>query len=270
MSRLIKMDLFRMRKSKALWISGIIIFVMCIILPILAKMLAQLVLDLVKNGDDAQSIEQAQQLVDEFNRPAAMSGVFRTMFGGLSLLLILVLVSASIFMFADLNHGYIKNIAGQLSNRGYLVISKFIVVNIQNIILLVISTLGTAVGVGVSRGIEYDSGVPDALLEYLVKILLLCGITAIVMFFTIGLHNKSLGIVAAVFFGLSALAIIATPLQLIMTNVAKIDFVISDYLPDALFASTDINKLRATIVALVCILVFLPVTLRFVNKRDVK
>lgn len=270
MSRLIKMDLFRMRKAKMFWIAGIIIFVVCVIMPVLAKILANVLYEMVKNSDDAQSIERSKQLIDELNRPAAFSAILRSMFGGFSPMLVLVLCCAVGFLYADLGHGYIKNIAGQLPHRGLLSISKYIVVMIQNIIFVVIGTIGTTVGIAFTRGIEFDKDIPDALLEYLVKILLLFGITAIVIFFTIGLHNKSLGIVFAVFFGIGALSMIAAPFQLIITNVAKLDFEIAKYLPDALFLSTDINKLTATIVALVCIAVFFPVTLRFVNKRDVK
>lgn len=277
MGRLIRMDLFRMRKAKMFWISGAIILVVCAVMQILAKILTNVLYDYSKNAyegslnpEEIQALASAKMLKEEYDLPAAFSGVLRSMFGGVTPLLIMVLVCAVAFMFADLKHGYVKNISGQIPHRSYLSMSKYIVVNIQSVIFVVIGTVGTIIGVLISRGIDFDEFIPDAILEFLIKLLLLFALTAIVMFFTIGLHNNSLGIVAAVFFGLGALSTIAMPFQLILTNVANVDFELADYLPDSLFFSINIDKVRSLIVALVCLAVFVPLTIKFYNKRDVK
>ena len=270
MGRLISMNLFRMRKSKMFWVSAIIFFVVGILLPIIIKITANVLYEIVKNSNDAQSVMEAKELVELNNQPAAFSGVLRAMFGGAGPMLILALVCAASFMFADLGHGYIKNIAGRFPNKWVLAFPKYLVAMIQSVIFVLVSILGTIVGLLATRGIEFDRFIPEALLEFLVKLLLLCAMVSIVFFFTVGLRNKGLGIVMGVFMGTSALYVITLPLQLIINSVLKIDFKFEDYIPDYQFQLTDINLTRNVIISLVCIAIFLPSALALSNSQDVK
>ena len=102
MGNLIHMDLYRMRKSRAFWV--------CLILA--------LVLPIARPGVENLLIMVARMLSDEV--PAVSDAV--SLSGLISNALpivngMLCMISLSIFFYADIEFGYVKNIAGQMPKK---------------------------------------------------------------------------------------------------------------------------------------------------------
>ncbi len=272
MGNLFRMELFKMRKHKLTWGAGIACFVVTIIIPIIGKILSNVLYDIVKNSGEADAIKEAKVLVEEFNRPVDISSLIRMPFGGLSIVLILVFLAAASYLFLDIGGGYIKNIAGQIPSRGHSCYGKYAAVCLQGLIFMVCGFAGSVIGTLASRGVTFGEGdMGGALLEFALKWLILCGLNAVLLFFTSGLCNKALGIVMAVIFGTGALGVIYMPISFGVKMLFHLEqFDIGKYMPDQMLSLTPISIWAALISGAVLILVFVPITIRVMNRKDVK
>ena len=281
MIRLIKMDLFKLKKSKMFWISLIVVFVGTILIPVIGKIFAEILLNVSANMDDNTAMA-AEQLAEALSKPADFSGILRNPLGG-TILPIIVLISVTIYMNMDITGGFVKTIAGQIPSRGYLAVSKFIVSGVHNLCMMLSGVLGSIVGISIIMGINFDSGIPEGLLDFFAKFISMWGVCAVILMISSGLASKALSIVAAVVFGTGSLSLIYLPLnmavrafmgqntfaELSMTNNEKV-FDIAYYAPDQQFLLTEIDPLIAISGGLILILVFGFLTLRLVRTRDVK
>ena len=268
---LFKMELFKLRKHKLTWGAGIACFVVNFIVPLLGKIFSHILYDIVKDNADLQVVNEAKMVVEEFNKPLGFSSVLRMPFGGLSLILILVFVAASSFLFLDIGGGFIKNIAGQIPGRGYSCYGKYAAVCLQGLILMVCAFIGGFLGNLVVRGISFDSEIPAGILEFALKWLIICGLDAVLLFFTTGMGNKVLGIVMAVVFGTGALGMFYMPISFGVKMLFHLDeFDLGKYMPDQMLSASPIVTWAAFIGGAAMIAVFIPLTVKLFNKRDVK
>ncbi len=271
MGNLLKMDFLKLRKFKMFFVFLLVILAVTIVLPILGKIFSNILLNIVENSGEGQAIAEAEMLVEEFNRPYALSNIFRAPMGGLSILWMLLFISGASFMYMDLANGYVKNIAGQIPSHGYLAVSKLVIINIHNIAMMLVGVIGSLIGYGVSRGLTADADIGAGIVEFLLKILLASALSAVLLFFTTGLGNKALGIVLGVFLGLGMMSLLYVPLNFALSRLLdKPDLNLSAYMPDQMVLMTQINVWAALIEGIVLTLVFLFLTMRFVNRRDVK
>jgi|GEM_PF-832963 len=269
MGNLLKMDFFKLRKIKLFWISGIILLVVNVILPIISKLFADLLLRICEQSGDTTALADALQLVEIMKQPYLLSDIFRTSFGGLSVLLILIMISAVSFSYADITGGFVKNIAGQIPSRGYLAISKWIVIMVHNLVLMVCCMAGALIGQGVSRGINADSQIGEGLLEFFAKYLLLGGVCAFLLFFTTGICKRVLAIVLSVILSTGSLSIIYLPLNFGLSKLFNAEIDITKYAPDQMLTFTKINPWVALAEAAVLTVLFLFLTVTIMKKRDV-
>lgn len=268
---LFRMELFKLRKHKLTWGAAIVCFVVTFVLPLIGKLFAGILYNIVKDSGEAQAVAEAKNLVDAFNSPLEFSSLLKMPFGGISLVLILVFVSASSFLFLDIGGGYIKNIAGQIPSRGHSCYGKYAVVCLQGLLCMLSAFLGGVIGTLIVRGISFDSDIPAGILEFALKWLILCGIDAVLLLFTTGLGNKVLGIVMAVIFGTGALGMIYMPLSFGIRALFRLeDFELGGYMPDQMISASPMNVWASLIGGAVMICVFLPLTVMLLNKRDVK
>ena len=116
MTNLIKMEWYKLRTSKLFIILLIVTFVLNAIflasLPMISSAL----------GAQMTATDLSSVLASPF---------------ALGLLMIPLFISAVSFLYLDFSGGYIKNIAGQLANRGSLVFAKFIMIGVHNLIFFV-------------------------------------------------------------------------------------------------------------------------------------
>ena len=256
MGNLIHMDLYRMRKTRAFWV--------CLILA--------LVLPIARPGVENLLIMVARMLSDEV--PAVSDAV--NLSGLISNALpivngMLCMISLSIFFYADIEFGYVKNIAGQMPKKGYTVLSKFISAILHNLIFMLAGVAGNIVGILIFQKLAVDSGIMDALRIFLLRFVLLQSLTSLLLLATTGVQSKSLGTVLAVVLGMGVMGLIYAGLDTAVDAVWKNKgFYIGDYMPDQMLGENAPETLRSLVSAAVTTLIFLPLTIRVFDRRDVK
>lgn len=281
LSNLMKMNLFRLFKMKKLWVFSGIIFIVAYFTPFLGKIFGNLLLNVAQSANDAQSLAEAQYIVDQLNAPVNMSTVFVSPYGGFTILMILVMVSAASYLCAPNSKGYIKNYIGLVGNKGNIVIADFLTICIHNMIMLTAGLLGTFFGTLSTHQIIFDEGIPMSLLIYLIKFLLMMSVSAIVMFLSLGLRNKTLAVVVGVLIGSGALEILYLPLNFGLSKLFQSDIDVQHYVPDKLFAwyvniydTTALSQeqfiINALIVSAVVIFMFGGYTYILFRKKDIK
>ena len=127
---LIRMDFYRMFKSKSFIISNIVVFAIAIVTRLAEIGMIKL----------SQTLGVADAVVSQSSLNEIIINPF-----GWTIALIVVLISAVTFSYADIANGYIKNIAGQVSNKGDTAISKFIVLGVHNFIFMTVAMLGRVI-----------------------------------------------------------------------------------------------------------------------------
>ena len=209
-----------------------------------------------------------------------LSNLIMTPFVG-SLFIIAMFVSLINFSFADIAHGYIKNIAGQVPHRRDVVVSKFVVLGLHNIIFLLVGVLSNILGyvllaVGGAVKIVADGNIVAAIVTLILKWMLVMSITAILLFLTNGVRNKTLAVVTGVIIGTGVLGLAYMGLNLAVNNIFKIeDFDLADYMPYSImknidYAGANLAFVNAIVVSIVVTLVFMGLTIKVFNSRDVK
>lgn len=261
MGNLIKMDFYRMFRSKAFIISNIVIFV----LNIIGKVLELLLFNFSKGFAD-----EADQAELVYNFTENLSSVFINPLW-LSMMIIVILISAVTFSYADIANGFIKNIAGQVNQKGHTVISKFLVLCVHNLVFLCVGVIGKVVSQFIIGGnFNVDTAdMPVAIATFLCKWLLLQALCAIILFVSTGLKNKTLASVIGVILGSGSLMIIHLMIDSQVEQFVKVN--LSDYDPSSLIqGGTSFMFANAIGVSLVIIAIFIPLTVTIFNKSDVK
>ncbi len=189
--------------------------------------------------------------------------------------MIIVFVSAVSFMSLDYSGGFIKNIAGQVGDRGKIVIAKFIAVGIHNLIFFIIGVISSLLGTLIAGQITADAAIMSGILTLLLKWFLSMALCSILLFFAVGIRNKTLATIIGVVLSLNALSLAYLGVNTLVANVFKInDFDFGSFMPDALMNSVSVvnNELvvNALVVGAIFIAVFVTLTYITFKKRDVK
>ncbi len=251
MGNLIKMDWYKLRTSLFFNVMLIVTFVInlacAIAFPVITRMFMP------------NSAVQEIQFSSILAKPMA-----------LDILPILMLISLVSFSYSDNANGFIKNIAGQLPNKGYIVISKFVVSAIHNLIFMVALFISTTIGAFVTGKVVFDNDIPAGIATFFIKWLITLAFSAILLFITTGLRNKIFASILGVLLGSGFLSLVYLGLNTLFQY--KID--INAYAPDMLFtqvnAITNVFILNAILVSVICIAVFIPLSYKIINMRDVK
>lgn len=256
MSKLIKMELYKLRTSK-LFIILLVIFALTNVLITVGS--AALV-----------NVIASESAGYKMNLSSAISAPF-----ALEMLLMFNFISVTSFLYLDFSNGYIKNIAGQLPNRSNIVAAKYIAVSVHNLVFFLVAALSNIIS-GVIIGMTVDSeNIGAAIATLCIKWLLSLAINAILMFFAVGLRSKTFGIILAVMISLGAFSLIYMGIDALVNNVFKAEsFSLSNYMPDTLMNTVNVadNNLVANgiIVAVVFIALFYILTNILFKKKDIK
>lgn len=255
MSKLIKMELYKLRTSK-------LFIILLIIFAVLNAVIIAGTSIVMKAIPDAPVMSMA--LSDAFVSPF-----------NAGILMMFMFISAVSFLYLDFSDGYIKNIAGQLPNRGGIVTAKYVAVTVHNLIFFLAGVLSSLIG-GALSGLVIDTeNLGAAVATFCIKWLLAMGISALLMFFAVGLRSKIFGVILAVMIPLSALSLLYMGINALVSNFLKVEgFSLNDYMPDALLGSVNAveNSLVANgiIAAIVCIVLFYILTYITFKKKDIK
>ena len=256
MGNLIRMDLYRMRRSKAFLVSLILAAASALLMTPAAWGLAQLANLL---GETKQVFPESVALVSAVSDPFPM---LNAMIG---------MLAACTFFFSDLEFGYIKNIAGQMPKKGYTVLSKFIAVMVQNALFMAVGIACSLLGTVFFQRIALEGDYPRALLTLLLKFLLMQACCTILLLLVSAVQNKSLGSVMAVLMGSGLLSLVYMGIDAGLRQFIRMGaFSIAQIMPDQLLRADAPKTADALLVSAVTIGVFLPLAIRVFDRRDVK
>ena len=256
MNNLIRMDLYRMRRNRAFWICLILAFVSALIQTPFAWLMVKLSGMLV---EEALPFPDTALLSEIIAKPFPLFNTTLTM------------LSACAFFHADVESGYIKNIAGQVPKRGLTVLSKFIAVIPHNLLFMLTGVAGNLAGTVLFQRIEADAGVAEQIGIFFLRLLLLQGLCTVLLLATFTLRSKSLGSVLSVVLGTGMLFLVYLGIE---TGVKQLfgleDFPMSDYMPDQMIRAAAPETVPAILSALITTGIFLLLAVRIFDRRDVK
>ena len=255
MGKLIRMDLYRMFKARASVICLALAFVLALTNAPLAKLLDML----------------ARSLSAEINEPfpaeVGLSGILSDPYPLLNAML--ALLSLCFFFYADIENGYIKNIAGQMPMKGFTVLSKFQASVVHNLIFAAVGIVGNLIGTMIVQRIVIDGAVPDSIRVLVLKLLLFQSLCAILLLVVSTLRSKSLGMILAVLFGLGLTGLIYMGINEALKPIFGQATDISRYMPDAVMGEDPLDTVKAILVAVVTGAIFLPLAIRIFDRKDV-
>ena len=196
--------------------------------------------------------------------------------GGTAVLSLFIgcMISAN-FIGSEQSCGYTKNFAGQLPDKGYMAISKFVVTSAAQFVILFIYSAVSAVLAEILFG-KYISGynVGELLRALCLKLLLYFAINAIIVFICTLTKSHSIAMVAGCIFGVGVTQVAYSAVEVVL-SVLKINFPISDYMPDGINSKLSIDTARSLTVNTIAvsisfIAVFLAANYFVQRKRDVR
>lgn len=264
MANLIKMDLRRVFRTPMFYISLSIVAVFNILLNVALTSISKFFMASVASGESIKPFALTEAIASPFYVP---------------LFVILMFASVVNFFYADISGGFIKNIAGQLPRKSNLIFSKYIVSGVHNLVFFIVGSLTHVIGYLILSAtgmvtLTNDGQIAAALVTLLLKWLLSMAITAILLFVTNGIKNKVLASVVGVIIGTGSLGLAYMGLSSAINNVFHADVNVADYTPDSLMNSVNVATntavINALIVSLICIALFLGLTVKVFNSRDVK
>lgn len=215
MLNLIKMDLYRMFRTKSLYVICIVLAAALLFTTILCKTDYEIL-----NEADAVQQEQVAELTTENinvgmmvtlpTEPGEKVTVFDIFFGnsqGKFYALFLV-IFAVLFSTADISSGYIKNIGGQVQSRGALVISRAIALVVFTIMTLAGVFVFQAVANGIIFGYLEWGDARAILLYFATEVVLHYALVLICMTIAVTLKNNVISMVIAVCLTMNVMTIV--------------------------------------------------------------
>lgn len=215
MLNLIKMDLYRMFRTKSLYVIWIVLAVALLFTTILCKTDYEIL-----NEADAVQQEQVAELTTENinvgmmvtlpTEPGEKVTVFDIFFGNsqgkfYALFLVIFVV---LFSTADISSGYIKNIGGQVQSRGALAISRAIALAVFTIMTLAGVFVFQAVANGIIFGYLEWGDARAILLYFATEVVLHYALVLICMTIAVTLKNNVISMVIAVCLTMNVMTIV--------------------------------------------------------------
>ena len=290
MLNLIKMDLYRMFHSLSTWIiilftAGMALF--CVVMvqgdldamaddPAYAQEMEQEAAS-ASDGNEDRQIGLYSESDPEWIEGRIDAGEFISSQLQSGLLTLFVVIFAAIFANAEQKNGYVKNIAGQLTNRGTLALSKLAASAVQVFIMLLVFSLAAGVREKILWGGRFSLGSLTDMLPFLgAQYLLNLGIAALILFFCILTKSSAFSMTAGI---MMVMGLFVPAYSIINRAVAEIrpawDFDISLYLPDGNIGLAGVNASaeilsRAAAVGAVFVVLCAAAAMLIMKKRDVR
>ena len=281
MLNIIKMDLYRMFKTKSMYVIWIVLAAILLITTSLCKTDYELL-----NEKDAMKQEQVTEpTVENINvgmmvtlptEPGEKVTVFDIFFAnsqGKFYALFLV-IFAVLFSTADISSGYIKNIGGQVGNRGSLIFSRSIALSVFTVLTMTGAFLFQAAANCIVFG-ELEWGNTKAILSYFVAELALhYALVLICMAIAIILKNNVISMVIAVCLTMNVMTIVYGVVNSAIQKIGIQNFQIYKYTITGKLSLLPMNPsgnecLAAFGVAMVFIVIMISVSSVVFQKRDI-
>ena len=281
MLNIIKMDLYRMLKTKSMYVIWIVLAAILLITTSLCKTDYVLLTE-----KDAMKQEQVTEpAVDNINvgmmvtlptEPGERVTVYDIFFANSQgkLYALLLVIFTVLFSTADISSGYIKNIGGQVRNRGTLILSRAIALAVFTVLTMAGAFLFQAAANGIVFG-ELEWGNTKAILSYFVTELALhYALVLICMAIAIILKNNVISMVIAVCLSMNVMTIVYGMINSAIQKIGIQNFQIYKYTITGKLSLLPMNPsgnecLAAFGVAIVFIVMMISVSSVVFQKRDI-
>ena len=281
MLNIIKMDLYRVLKTKSMYVIWIVLAAILLITTSLCKTDYELLTE-----KDAMKQEQVTEpTVDNINvgmmvtlptEPGEKVTVYDIFFANSQgkLYALLLVIFTVLFSTADISSGYIKNIGGQVRNRGTLILSRAIALAVFTVLTMAGAFLFQAAANGIVFG-ELEWGNTKAILSYFVTELALhYALVLICMAIAIILKNNVISMVIAVCLSMNVMTIVYGVINSAIQKIGIQNFQIYKYTITGKLSLLPMNPsgnecLVAFGVAIVFIVMMISVSSVVFQKRDI-
>ena len=281
MLNMIKMDLYRMFRTKSLYVIWIVLAAILLITTSLCKTDYELLTE-----KDAMKQEQVTEpTVDNINvgmmvtlptEPGEKVTVYDIFFANSQgkLYALLLVIFTVLFSTADISSGYIKNIGGQVGNRGSLIFSRSIALSVFTVLTMTGAFLFQAAANCIVFG-ELEWGNTKAILSYFVAELALhYALVLICMAIAIILKNNLISMVIAVCLTMNVMTIVYGVVNSAIQKIGIQNFQIYKYTITGKLSLLPMNPsgnecLAAFGVAMVFIVIMISVSSVVFQKRDI-
>ena len=281
MLNIIKMDLYRMLKTKSMYVIWIVLAAILLITTFLCKTDYELLTE-----KDAMKQEQVTEpTVDNINvgmmvtlptEPGEKVTVYDIFFANSQgkLYALLLVIFTVLFSTADISSGYIKNIGGQVGNRGSLIFSRSIALSVFTVLTMTGAFLFQAAANCIVFG-KLEWGNTKAILSYFVAELALhYALVLICMAIAIILKNNVISMVIAVCLTMNVMTIVYGVVNSAIQKIGIQNFQIYKYTITGKLSLLPMNPsgnecLAAFGVAIVFIVMMISVSSVVFQKRDI-
>ena len=281
MLNIIKMDLYRVLKTKSMYVIWIVLAAILLITTSLCKTDYELLTE-----KDAMKQEQVTEpTVDNINvgmmvtlptEPGEKVTVYDIFFANSQgkLYALLLVIFTVLFSTADISSGYIKNIGGQVGNRGSLIFSRSIALSVFTVLTMTGAFLFQAAANCIVFG-KLEWGNTKAILSYFVAELALhYALVLICMAIAIILKNNVISMVIAVCLTMNVMTIVYGVVNSAIQKIGIQNFQIYKYTITGKLSLLPMNPsgnecLAAFGVAMVFIVIMISVSSVVFQKRDI-
>ena len=241
MLNMIKMDLYRLVKTKSMYVIWAIMALAIVLTTAMGKMeldrMAEtdyinenVVSDKIEEEDNTEPVNLGMTVnlsVDSGEKVTVYQMVYANMKGKFTALFIVIF--AVIFATADMNSGYIKNIGGQVKNRGQLVLSKALSVFVYTVITLILFALIQAISNGIFFGYIEWGKMREFLLYFSTETLLHFALAMICMTIAIILRSNVVSMIISVLLCMNVLVILYGVVNKLVYKIGVKDFNVINY-----------------------------------------
>jgi len=283
MGNVIKMDFYRLVKSLSFKICLGIVFLLSVADGPLSKIIYNVGRTIAEHADDdGKTLKEIGEWVNDVH----VGNIIANQMGIIATAVFLLCVVW--FSYADIQHGYIKNIAGQLPSRGHTIVSKFVVIQASAVLFYLVDIIGQIIGYVVSGfDLKFDvlykgeDGAADKVFSFAssfaelgIKLLLLSGVCALVLLLTTGVGSNVAGTIVAVLCGAGFAGLAYSGITAGINKLFKLeDFDLGNYMPDSLYRTNLLEEgrmLTGLIVGVIAVVVLMYFTTTLYNKKDIK
>ncbi len=273
MKNLIRMDFYRLFRSRSIKVgmiasAAVAVLGMLCNLGIVAIVKVALDVDPVTADGLALLIDCANWVYGVDFADVMFSGT-----GWFSLFIGCMVVSA--FIGSEQSSGYVKNVIGQLPDRGQMVVSKFVATSFIHFLTLVIYAAVSCACAFLFFGSYINEwSIGKLLLGLGLRLLLYIAVNAVIVFLCMLTKSSSLAMVIGAIFGIGITKFVYMILNWAL-SVVKIDIDLALFTPDGINGMLSVDGLetiwvRALIVFAAFTVVFVGAAIALVRKRDVR
>ena len=192
------------------------------------------------------------------------------------MLLIIWAIMVSVYIAAEYKSGFVKSIAGQISNRSYLAISKFLLAVVYTIAMFVISFIFVSLAALLfGRGNVIFGFTPQMILLWSIQLILHIGFSCIFILVTTLTRSSSFGIALGIFTGCGLTNLIYTGIDWIVNKIGIVEgFSLGSYMIETnvqyMLPGIPMDYIyKAAIVGIAFILIMMFVSMKTLNERDI-